>query len=254
MNAPQPAADKVNDLLKEVEVLFGSAKRFYSQNHLYIRRLFKEAENMKNVSQTWSWIFRASIHGVVGEHDESMRLLDLADRLGDLDRTWYLQTHFSLNNKLLYASIAQKKCSEYTGFVHLHLHRAVEHLIFCGAFQKIEQVMERIHKANLSIRSPEFAQLGRSAAYLLGKLGVTDEQCAQVLDAAGTVLRERGLIWMNARPNLIIDQEMQTVGMHYKVDVGYDEATDMFCELSEKLREQDLLNLPFIVAFEGVAK
>lgn len=102
--------------------------------------------------------------------------------------------------------------------------------------------------------NPKLAQLGKSAADLLKKLGVTDEQCAQVLDAAGAVLRERGLIWMNEQPNLIIDHEMQTVGMHYKVDVSYDEATDMFCELNDKLYPKNLLSLPFIVAFEGVAK
>lgn len=95
-------------------------------------------------------------------------------------------------------------------------------------------------------------QLATEAADMLQALGVTDTQCVQIFQTANTVLQTRSLI--SEAPNLIIDHEMQTVGLHYKVDTSYDEATDMLCELNQALLQKDLLNLPLIIAFQGVRK
>lgn len=120
-----------------------------------------------------------------------------------------------------------------------------------GAFQQVSKLMDQAKLANLEL--PYFGQLTAmgDAAKVLQRLGITDDQCAKVVDAAGEVLRDRKLFWQDLYPQIAVNEEDGTVSMRMRIDATATEAARMTLETADKLIAQDLDTLPFYVHFLG---
>lgn len=120
-----------------------------------------------------------------------------------------------------------------------------------GAFQQVGMIMIQAKSANLELPYASQMTVMGAAAVVLQRLGITDDQCAKVVDAAGEVLRDRKLFWQDLYPQISVNEEDGTVAMRMRVDTSAQEASAMTMETADKLIAQDLDALPFYVHFLG---
>jgi len=121
-----------------------------------------------------------------------------------------------------------------------------------GAFQQLGTIMDQARAANLELPYGSQMAIMGQAAMVLQRLGVTDDQCAKVVDAAGEVLRNRKLFWKDLYPQITVNEQEGTVAMRMRVDTTAQEASVMTIETADKLIAQDLDTMPFYVHFLGM--
>ena len=243
-------ATKANGLIERVDRFMHDHPRYADESNLTARRILNDSESLKHADIGQYYLVRACVRSLYGDYGEAMRLLGVARRY-PLAPAWLLSTHMGINANYLYATIAQEVMDEYTATLHTYVPDAGLHMASIGAFQSFNKLFEKANKANLAFADVRQAQRMHEAANLLARLETTDADCAKVIDVAGEELRARSLFWLDASPDLVVDYDMQEVGLTFRVDVRYTEACEMMNGVVHKLMERGLQSIPLTIAFLG---
>jgi hypothetical protein len=106
-------------------------------------------------------------------------------------------------------------------------------------------------EANMSI------VMARAAARALQLTGHTEDELAAILDVAGEVQRESGLLWLESGPDVIAltgeESEESGPGVHYyfRMDVTPSEAAAMSGEIGWRLVNRGLVRSGLTVSHVG---
>jgi hypothetical protein len=120
-----------------------------------------------------------------------------------------------------------------------------------GAFQVMNQLMLQAERGKVEL--PERGELMQDLeiASIISKTGVSDDQCAAIIDVAGEVLRKYRLFWLGPQKEFILDRQSSSALMQFRVDANYEDASKMSEEAIKLLIERDLDALPLMINFVG---
>jgi hypothetical protein len=120
-----------------------------------------------------------------------------------------------------------------------------------GAFHEMTRLLDQAARGNVELPEREELVQGLEIAEIMSEAGVSDDQCAAIIDVAGEVLRRYGLFWLGPKQEFIVDHVGRSALMQFKVDATYAEASMMSVEAIDLLIERNLDTQPFAINFVG---
>jgi hypothetical protein len=125
--------------------------------------------------------------------------------------------------------------------------------IACGAFSQMVDVASNLVKAGGVLEQKDVQMLAHRAQAALQALGVPEETFRSMMDEAGTVMRQRELMWLRTAPDLLVPEVGGSpfLALNYRVKVSPGEAAELTWELAERLAEKGLMPLKVTVGFIG---
>jgi len=192
-----------------------------------------------------------------GDESEAERLLTNATKIGDPLQAEAVRL-FGLSN---YGRATQGldllKRVAHPGMSDLS--RFIREALPAGAFESISRLVDESAAMNqvLSSECNEHIAVARQGAAALQAAGLTEARLAQVLDVAGEVQRENGLLWLNGSPQFICltggESEDSAPGVHayFRMDISPEEALKLTDEIGWRLVKKDLVQPGLSVTFIG---
>lgn len=102
---------------------------------------------------------------------------------------------------------------------------------------------------------PEFKREIYMATDLLEEFGVSDAEIASVIDTAGSVIHDNGVMFVGDGPGIDvfdIPGELRAIHYTYNLPVDSEKAVDMYMEFVERMAaKHQTFPLGFHVAFAG---
>lgn len=225
---------------------------FFEPNEFRILRWSDELNQLMKANAMEGYRWQAILHHMTGNVGGMELSMQNASRLG-------LQpSDFSGNLLIGYANLtmATKALPHYQSGIDVkygNISGGLSTGLAVGLFQRANELLEQLGLAALSAPKEVNMDKVKLATQVLRSQGVTDELCATVVDAAGEVLRERKLFWLDQSPEYFVNDMSCTVGLQYRVSVDHSEAALMTMQTAEKLIERNLDTLPFYVTFLGAS-
>ena len=244
---PATIAKRVGDQINESML---DMTGFFEPHAFRILRWRDELQKLMKADAKEAHRWDAMLHHMTGNATEMERSINNAIALGlpaSLAATDFLTGFANL-------TMAGKALPHYQKSVDIKYGNLLDSVyvgVAVGLFQRADVLFEQALLAKLEMPKEFDVDVVKTAAHLLRSQGVTDELCAQVVDAAGEVLRGRGLFWLDQSPKLMVNDLTKTVGIQYRVAADYADAALMTIETAEKLIDRDLDTLPFYVTFIG---
>lgn len=244
---PATIARRVGD---QINATMAKMTRFFDPSEFQMLRWTDELRKLTKADAKEAYRWQAMLHHMTGNSVEMENSLLNASKLGlhsSEIATDYLTAYANL-------TMASKALPHYHTGVDIRNGNILDNInvgVAVGLFQRANELLEQATAAKLELPKEFNMDLVKSAAHVLRAKNVTDNVCAQVVDAAGEVLRGRGLFWLGQSPVLILNEVNHTVGLEYRVAVDYAEAALMTMETAEKLIDRDLDTQPFYVTFLG---
>ncbi|AYQ28544.1 hypothetical protein DT070_11240 [Polaromonas sp. SP1] len=155
---------------------------------------------------------------------------------------------------LLFATKALKVFRAGIDIKYQNIGSHIQLALSCGGFQHSLYLLKQAEMAKLDLLKEGMSTILPEAASVLGMQGISDDDCAKVLDAAGEVMRSRRVFWQGSEPRYVVNRKEQTVAVRLWVDVSAAEAADMTMETADKLIERHLDGLPYFVSFVGTRR
>lgn len=223
---------------------------FYQPTDFAVLRWMDELKQLMRANAMEAYRWQAMVHHMTGDSLEMERSLENASRLGlsvssvaDDFLTGYVNLTMATKALPYYRSGIDIKNGNVVGSINIG--------VAVGFFQRALELLEQVMLAKLELPEEFNVNMVKCAADVLKAQNVNDDLCAQVVDAAGEVMRARKLFWLDQSPVYTINEVSRTVGLQYRVAVDHAEAASMTMETAEKLIERDLDTLPFYVTFLG---
>ncbi|WP_175904157.1 hypothetical protein [Burkholderia seminalis] len=123
--------------------------------------------------------------------------------------------------------------------------------ITVGAFRTIGRFLTQADTMHLSNMDGVPVEMLRTAERILEKAGTDDEAVARVLDVAGHVVREHGLVHTGS-VQLDAFDSAHCVKLRFRFAISPDQAAWLYNEFLDRLFDEDVpVPSAFIVSFEG---
>lgn len=123
-----------------------------------------------------------------------------------------------------------------------------------GAFSRVNTLLVQAEAAAIDISHVKQIDTIKLMATEMSQAGVSDAEFAKVIDAAGDVMRQRRLFWLESQPRFGFDHGIGCAMIRHRVDVLPSEASSMNLELATILLDRRLEHVPLTVGFVGVKK
>ncbi len=244
--APQTIAQ---DISRKVVDLLDQSDKFLTSD-MRVTKLLHEAGKVQGIDAAAGMKLKAAICVAQGNPTEANRLMKSVALLTGEDGDWVTKV-LGINQHFLLASVAQQHVAKIDRIPDNELLSYCEILVAVGAFSATHKAVRRMDAKHLKFRAESLAEVACIAHEVLGSVGITDSQCARVLDAAGEVLRAHQYRWHTASPRLTVDRERLEVALRIPVRASVEIASNMNNDLAELLIDRELDTLPFFVAFRG---
>jgi len=226
--------------------------RFLSPTDFSVLRWHEEIGQLAKADPPHASILRSMLAHMMGDVENFERNLDRAGVIGATN----MQVAMSKLTGYSNLGFATKALDIYRNFVDIRYQNLDDNLCYagiCGGFQKASTLMKQARLANLELQERGLLTKLSEAAETLSHWPVSDDQCAQVIDAAGEVLREHELFWQETYPRFSVNPKSGTVSMKLRVNATPEFAAEMTMSTADKLIDRDLASLPFYVSFVGTA-
>lgn len=130
--------------------------------------------------------------------------------------------------------------------------RSLRLMCSLGAFSELKRLFDQAERGGVDLTNAAMPANVTEIAALISEAGVSDDECAAVIDVAGDVLRMHSLFWLGMQPEFLLDDEDQSLLIRYQVAVTPNEATTMTMEAINKLIERDLDRTAVMIGFVGM--
>lgn len=249
MPAIQPAtiADRIFTQINQAMAIM---TRFYAPTDFVILRWQDELAKLAQADAVEAAIGLAMVAHMMGDLEAVDRYMDQAQDLGGATPRLGLSRLLAYAN-LGFASKAQTLFCEYIDIKYHNIGELGHVGSGIGAFQQVAKLMKQAELAKLQLNNGAMLAGLSQAAATLAIWPVSDAQCAQVIDAAGEVMREHRLFWKDTAPQIFTNPEDAVVSMTLRVDTTPEQASLMSMETIDKLILRDLDRLPFLISFMG---
>lgn len=249
-----PLAHQVLPLVLNILEERGHVGRVDAFQRARITRDLARLEETDAFSASIGYSFLASIEG---DEAEAERQVQRAWLIGDKDNAQVVRL-FNLSNygrasKAL--ALARSVIRPGSAF----LSKFLQALLPIGAVSTISANVDAAVAANhvLSADANPIIVKARAVEAALNAAGRTEDELAALIDIAGDVLRERGLLWQDRGPEIVVldgsesEDSAPSVGFHYRVAVTPKVAAEMSAAVGWRAIDRDADRLGLTVAFIG---
>lgn len=226
MHKPQPLS-KYNELCESIDAL--RRRRHVSKNDLRWRRVVAEAQKLRNANQGEGWTILGLAYSTAGDVESARNCFEEAKKY-PLDHGDRVNMFLSLINLgffseslQMFKDLAAPERGQYS--------EMAIHMLQVGAFQTMQKYREKAEAMKIELNKVENHVLDSACAFLEAA-GLTDEDVALHLDAAGNVLRAHGLFPLGS---MVINQTpgvLSGIMNVFNVPASPDETFDMNVELA----------------------
>ena len=227
---PQPTTSNLAEMLIEMS---RSQVTYVSKDSLDFARVRKDIEALMPIKPSDGWALKGMLYALAGE-EQTMR----ESFKNSIKICAGFEPHVNFAGCLAilgYFSEAQKQLFPFllseSGFLAFNIDRGAQYGMFCLLADQIMKAKER--GMSLSIEKHQVEKIS-TAARILSREGITDEQVAEQLDLVGEVLRRHSMI---APPILYkavdIPDIFVGVVVEANVPVDADTVVSMNIELAE---------------------
>jgi hypothetical protein len=195
---------------------------------------------------------------------------DLFQWAGDIERVEYWVNNARKNGEKLNADLHVSAAYSNLGYVTRaseiyqrvmsvmgdHIPGYLVNGISSANFEAIVGAAEMFSKAGGDIGRKDVVERATAARGVLRELNLGEDALRRIMDEAGTIMRNRRLIWANQEPDLhtSIDDGESWLSLSYRVSVNPAAAAQMTWELAERLAALDLMAPNVTVSFVGQAE
>ncbi|VWX63203.1 conserved hypothetical protein [Burkholderiales bacterium 8X] len=152
---------------------------------------------------------------------------------------------------LSYATKGYEVFRRLVDIARLNVGRLIGLGVSLGAFQRIEELATQAANAKIDLSGIKLLPEWIRAAQILRDRSLSDEDCAKVVDVAGSLLREHQLFWTESSPRLLLSEAAGEVVLRFRVDLTPDEASVLTGVLVDRLVSEGLDVSPLLVNFVG---
>ncbi|UVH54695.1 hypothetical protein NWF24_17770 [Variovorax paradoxus] len=195
----------------------------------------------------------ADVMHLTGNIDQVDRFITRAETNG-ID-PWLGRSHrAAMYQNLGLFSRAQSEARLVFSVQYQNVGMGLPHAVGNGGFGFARELLEQARVAQIPLDQVDQLDEIERIADGTRDLGVPDEAFARVLDIAGDLMRERGLLWLDRAPRFSFDEEMGCPGIRYRLEVTPEEAAEMDAEFIDRVVAADLDRLPLTVGFVGTVE
>lgn len=244
---------------ERVTGLLLSAGRFGAVPEFERRQVARDLDTLAKTDAVSSFLLQSVMASLDGDEAEAERLVAKAAALGKTgEAEAEVVRMFTLANYGR-ASTALAVARRVLQAGRADVSRIISAAIGVGAVSTVLRVVEESVAAGqvLAADANPSIVLAKKAAKALALAGRTEDEVAAMLDVAGDVQREHGLLWLDRQPQIIAltgdESEDSAPGLHYyfRVDVTPREAAEMTGDVGWRLVDSDLVLNGLSVAFVG---
>lgn len=242
---------------ERIDRLLHSVGRFGSVPDFERRQIARDLDSLAKTDAASGFLFRSVMASLDGDEAEAERLAAKAAALGKADEADVVRIFTLANYGRASAALALARRELYAG--RADVSRIIPAAVGAGAMFTVTRLVEESVAAGqvLAAQANPSIQLAKKAAKSLTLAGRTEDELAAMLDVAGDVQREHGLLWLDRQPHIIAltgdESEDSAPGVHYyfRVDVTPREAAEMTGDVGWRLVDRGLVLGGLSVAFVG---
>lgn len=232
--------DRIGDVLERGLIVSPAAPEIVA--------LFDEIDKLDNADHAAAVEMRALLLHITGDLNGALAVLDQCQQCDPLSKLVVLSNYSKCAEaRKIYA----KFCAPSGGFFTLTVHfaRAI------GAFRLLAEFARQAQQMKLSNLKKINLEEIFMVDHILATFGVSDEITGDLMETAGSVLADHGLMFVGESPEIDvfdIPGEFRAVQVTYHVPAGPKEVSDIYLEFIERLLERDQ-SIPrgFHISFEG---
>lgn len=244
---------------QRIDHLLLTIGRFGAVPEFERRQIDREIDRLAKTDAGNSFILRSQMACLDGQEAEAERQVSKAALCGaTADRVAAVRLFNLANYGRASDGLAHVRRELRAG--HAGVSSMIPAAVGVGAVSTVTRVVDESVVGNQVLAAPanESIVLAKKADAALKLAGRTEDEVAAVLDVAGEVQREWGLLWLDRQPQIIAligdESEDSAPGVHYhfRVDVTPREAADMTGDVGWRLvGRDDLARSGISVAFIG---
>lgn len=212
---------------------------FRSPNDFTIVRYLREVDRLPAAQQIDAWCLRSYIAQICGDLDLALAHAERAEVLPDGQKFGLFAKACAYSNLGYFSSSAplardlvHPNLGEFSGYFPL--------LISSGLFATASSYFEDLPR--MGIEQPrDFSKTYGEAAEMLARAGVSENEVTRLLDVAGLVMRNRGLMAAGEQPEVSVHPlgGQRIVHVVYMLNVSAKETAAANWELAGLMAERD---------------
>jgi tetratricopeptide (TPR) repeat protein len=180
-------------VFQEIGAVLRRTTRYLSPDDWDIRRLNKLAEQLVNADEVESYNALATLWQLTGLRNKALAYMDKAIRYSS-NPGFHVSGMIAILSNLGFFSEALGHFKAWAAPEKGNMTNLWRRGYLCGAFRTMSSYLPKARKMGFDLGGLDIDTATR-AANVMGKVGVTDEDVARVLDAAGNVLRAHKLFF-----------------------------------------------------------
>ncbi|UST52928.1 hypothetical protein NF681_11290 [Comamonadaceae bacterium OTU4NAUVB1] len=197
-----------------------------------------------------AFLAMAVVSHITGDIDRAVRFFERAETAG-APRQWLARLRCAVYQNLGFFTEAVIHGRQAFSIEVHNVGMGLPIVAAAGGFGFVAELLEQARLGQVDLGYVEQIEEIRQIAQFAQSNDIPDERFSAVLDIAGSLMRERQLIWLDDAPQLSFDEEMDCPGVRWRVDMSPEDATDMSFKFIERLVAADLDSVPLTVGFIG---
>jgi hypothetical protein len=189
--APLPNSEQV---FQEIGAVLRRATRYVSSDDWDIRRLNKLAEQLVNADEVEGYNALATLWQLTGDRQKALTYIDKSIRHSS-NPGFYVSGKIAILTNLGFFGEALSYFKGWAAPEKGNMTNTWRRGYLCGAFRTMNSYLPKARKMGFDLGGLDIDTAMR-AANVMEKAGVTDDEVAKVLDAAGSVLRSQKLFFV----------------------------------------------------------
>lgn len=251
MKKSQEAPSIAGEIREEIGRLIFRGGHFVRTDEFAFRRLVRMCETLQAVEAPQAFVLKVEVFQLAGKIEDCEHWSRQAHRL---HATWDAHNSLCLAySNLGFATKAASLYAEITDVSHGQVNAIINLGVASGCFSQILEAANALERAGGEVERKDLVMLAANVRDTLSMLSVSEESLRLLMDEAGTLMRERSLLWLNDRPDVVVSRggDPAFVALNYRLDVPALEAAEMTWELAERVAAKDWLPNSVTVSFIG---
>lgn len=242
-----------NSLRERIDAVLIARTTFGSADDFEVKALLRDADKLARADAFGASLIKAEVYGLCGDRRQFEYWLANAAKIRRGSEIFRSES-VGLSNLGYFSEAAitfEGAMQPVHGQVGALFHIG---LINC-CFKSMVNAAEYAKQAGIELDA-DLVELARKADYVLGRVGVSEDQVRRVTDVAGEVLREHNLLWHGAGPLIRMFSDDEGAGMLFQLYVVTtdEKAAQLTDEVLGLLIDRDIAAPGFSFSFVAASQ
>lgn len=255
MSTPEAAlALQQNEIRGHLSPLLEKGGSILPLTDMRVARLLRDCDNVQKHSAALASVLKIEVLQLTGDVKAIEYWANNAARLGT-------GVHASVSLSLAYSNLgyitkSSSVFADVSDVKYGQVNTLLGHGVACGAFSETVKAAAALERAGGSVERRDAVMQAESIVEALRRLDVPESDVRAVMDEAGSLMRDRKLLWLNEGPEVIVANasEPAFVALNYRLTVSAAIAAEMTWELADRLSEIGVMPPGVTVGFLGVSE